>query len=140
MQISQQQYNAVIEGLRTQLELQRELCREKGAAMAELAGRATALAEALSESKRNYDAEVARLGNVIQDRNARLELVKATAEQEDPPILDIMDAGWTETYAAVRLLRKERDFFAAEDRKLRAARRRPSWQGGFPRRKRYAKK
>ena len=114
MQITQQQYNSVVSGLRTQLELQRDHTRELQQSVAALADNSRRVSEAHQESKRVFDEECIRLQNTVAVLRERLTATGKCAKEG--PTLDIMDTGWSPEYSAVAELHKR-----AAAKRIRAA-------------------
>jgi hypothetical protein len=114
MNITENQYSTVINGLRTQLELQREKTRE---VQARLDGTLTSFNKLVSEGLTSK-LEHHRESNEHQDRRARLQsrltAIGQAATDPTPPSLNILDDNWSPEFDVVVRLRAERDALQAQ--------------------------
>ncbi len=112
MQITQQQYNSVVSGLRTQLELLRDESRELRQALATSAA-------LRHEDQKAHAATRAGMDAMLGTMSDRMAVIGELAAGGEPKGLFSGDDLWSPAYAAVLKLRTEVEAARSKKRKSR---------------------
>jgi hypothetical protein len=109
MNITAQQYNSVVSGLQTQLNLQRDMTREKIELVTSTLDRLRQSEAAMASTQRALSASIQMIDAAVADRNAQISAVICACSCGEAPPVSPLDRAWSDALPQVVELRRERD-------------------------------